>query len=518
MEVDLPSYSANEPAIHRLVDDILECIFLLNATTSPTEHATTVASSQVCTRWRSIALNCHTIWGLIIDYPRHSLKWIETLLDRSNPSSLDFGSRINSVYLGDGPDGGERVLELVFNHIIRLRTFNLQVPFFTWELVRSRFFQLPAPNIEFVHVSFLGIAGHLTHPLFDNNAPKLRKLGLLRCSVDFTSPVLTPLTELYVHTARRKNTVSVLDWLNILGGMPSLRWVTLVNAISSAPANDVCPVIHLGALDMLSIDGPFHECVTLVNHLIMPPRCGLRLRCDHVNLGFDQRPLWAIIKKKIDSYAKNAPNRNLIASSFYSSVTIKNVLHGPFDDSSGWATEAREVHNQQYPHLLDPVLTIKLRLSNPQDSFPLFLSLFALFERTFFDTTYLCLWIYYDVDDGADVFLPLVDSLRVFENLEMLHLVHESLVKLLLPLLQRANSVLFPAVKSIYFRDVTFDQTSDLLLRLTEFLQWRREQGFPIQKIVIEGCRTNRKDVPTHIQGTVVEIDDFGYPDSDAIE
>ena len=50
---------------------------------------------------------------------------------------------------------------------------------------------------------------------------------------------------------------------------------------------------------------------TSVKHLIMPPCCGLDLRCDHAHLGFDQRQLWTIIKKKIDSCAKNALYRHL---------------------------------------------------------------------------------------------------------------------------------------------------------------------------------------------------------------
>ena len=533
MEVTLPRYSVNEPVIHRLVDDILEYIFLFYATppgpySDPkVGHETTVASSQVCTRWRSIALNCHTIWGLIIDYPLHSPKWIEKLLDRSNPSSLDFGSRLNSVYL---KSGGRGVLELVFNHIDRLRIFNLNVPVSTWELVRSRFLQLPAPNLEFVNVSFLDIAGHLKHPLFDNNAPKLQALGLLRCSVHFTSPVLTPLTELYVNTVGQENTVSVVDWLNILGGMPSLRWVTLIKAISIAPrpANETCPVIHLGALNMLSVDGPFHECVTVVKHLNMPPRCGLRLRCDDVQVGFDQRQLWAIIEKKIVSWEKNS-NRYFLASIVYGSLIVKNVLHGSYNDTSEWGTEATEVHNQRYYHFLDPIMTIRLRLSNFQEAVPraLFLSLFALFERTFFDTTYLHLQIYNDDDDDLEDFLPLLDIFRGFLNLEKLYIIHDSLVKLLFSHLQQANSVLLPALKSLHFHDVTFGRRSNSILRVADFLQWRREQGFPVQKIAIEGCSVNRKYVLTHVQDTSVEMDgsnywesdmEEDYPDSDAEE
>jgi hypothetical protein len=513
MEDALPNYSANEPAIHGLVDDILEYIFLLNATLPDSEHATTVASSQVCSRWRSIALNCHTIWGRIIDYRRHSLKWIETLLDRSNPSLLDFGSRNNCVYLEDDRQG---VLELVFNHIDRLRIFNLghDDPDSIWELVCSRFLQLPAPNLEFMHVSF--VAGHLTHPLFDNHAPNLQNLGLLHCSVDFTSPVLTSLTDLSVRDIDQLEgdaVPTVLDWLNILGGMPSLRWVTLVDAISSAPTNDICPVIHLDALDMLSVDGPFHECVTLVKHLIMPPRCGLRLRCDHAHLGLDQRQLWAVIEKKIDSWTKNASNRRLIAKAGYGFVGIRNLL----EDNLNWGTKAREYWRQKYPHLLDPVMSIELN-SHWRDGFPLFLSLFTLFEWTFFDTTYLQHSIDYSV--GAEAFLPLVDSFRGFVNLETLYVVNESLLRLLFPLLQQANSVLLPALKSLNFHDVMFGRGSDTVLRVADFLQWRREQGFPVEKIGIERCGINRKYILTHIQDTVVEIDNSNYPlvDSDTEE
>ena len=178
------------------------------------EHEATVASSQVCMRWRSIALRCRRIWG------SHPLKWIETLLDRSYPSSLDYGNRIITVCLGDG---GQDLLELVFNHIIdRLRMFNLQVPVSSWKFMCSRFLQLPAPNLEFVNIiidSNRTNTRQLTHSLFDHHTPNLQDLHLHRCTVDFTSSILTTLTELYVHDIAEASAVpTVLDRLNILGG------------------------------------------------------------------------------------------------------------------------------------------------------------------------------------------------------------------------------------------------------------------------------------------------------------
>ena len=490
MEVALPSNSANEPAIHKLVDDILENIFLLNATLPDPElqHATTVASSQVCTRWRSIALNFHTIWSLIIDYRRHSLKWIETLLDRSNPSLLDFGNQFITVCL---EDGRQDVLEMVFNHIDRLRTFNIQVPASSWDLVCSRFLQMPAPNLVTVFMYVLNNAsGHLTHPLFDNHAPNLQILGLYQCTIDFTSPVLTSLTKLYVDLSEENTLPTVLEWLNILGGMPSLRSVHLHRAISSGSPNDIFPFIHLDALDMLEVEGPLHECVTLLKHLNVPLRCGLDLTCNDTHLGFDQRQLWTIIEKKIDSWAKN-PYRclNIVAGS--GNVEIGNLPR----EENLWKSEE-----------VDPTMSISLELSNVEGTVPLFHSLFALFKRTFFDTTSLRI---FDNDPvGTEAVTPSADYFREFVNLEELILRNDYLPRILLPFLHHTNPVLLPALKTFHFRNVKFQDGSDSILRLADFLQWRKERGLPIQKIVIvtDLRRISREYVLSHIQDTVVEI------------
>ena len=74
------------------------------------------------------------------------------------------------------------------------------------------------------------------------------------------------------------------------------------------------------------------------------------------------------------------------------------------------------------------------------------------------------------------------------------------------PFLQHANSVLLPTIKFLHFYSVTF-QDGDTIHRVADFLQWRREQGFPVQKIDIFGGKVNRKYVLTYIQDTVVEMD-----------
>ena len=222
--------------------------------------------------------------------------------------------------------------------------------------------------------------------------------------------------------------------------MPSVRSLRLNYAISNGSPNDILPFIHLNALGALFVIGPFHEYVTLVKHLIVPPRCDLDLECNDAHLGFDQRQLWAIIEKKIDSWAKNAPYRRLNAETCSGFVGIGNLTRG----LDRWGSEK-----------VDPILSISLYLSNFEETIPLFRSLFTLFGPTFYDTTCLHLLI----DDGP------FTSFR--------------------------------------------DDGSDSIQRVADFLQWRREQGFPVQKIAISGDWINRKYILTNIKNTDVEIDDL---------
>jgi hypothetical protein len=494
--------STKEPPIFKLMTEIFEHIFLLNATDPddyvPDRAATTMASSQVCTKWRSAALNYPMIWGHIIFYDEHALGWIDELLRRSEPSLLDFGSRLQRISISDRHDGELGVLELVLNHMPRLRIFNLQATTACWELLQTCFLQQPAPNLEFMHFSVLLNPGHVLTDsinLFNDHAPSLRNLNLRRCAVDFTSPVLTPLTELYVCEITALNAApSVKSWLHLLGEMSSLRWLTIVDAISSVSNNGtVLPTIHLAKLEMLRVNGVLHESVTLINQLITPPHCGLRVDCKHARLGPDQRILWTIVERKLKFWEKDIPDRRFTADHEQDSVAVGNLenLVGSWE-----ACSAEVVHDSpKFPPWprSDPVLTIILRLGNTEDVTPLFLSLFALFDYTFATTTYLMLWIYGDVDNGTEVFLPLVSSFRSFVNLKSLDLLDDS-HSYLFPLLQLSpsNSVLLPTLHTVHFLHANFQRGSGSLARVAAFLRWRQEEGFPIQKVCIDESGVDR--------------------------
>ena len=151
---------------------------------------------------------------------------------------------------------------------------------------------------------------------------------------------------------------------------------------------------------------------------------------------------------------------------------------------------------------MDSIMAISVYLSNLEETVPLFYSLFALFERTFSDATTLHWWI----DNEVEAFMPSVNNLRDFVNLEKLVVRKDCLVKLLFPFLTTREFSLTSHNKFLHFNSVTF-QDGDTIHRVADFLQWRREQGFPVEKIVIFGGKVNRKYVLTYIQDTIVEMD-----------
>ena len=160
-------------------------------------------------------------------------------------------------------------------------------------------------------------------------------------------------------------------------------------------------------------------------------------------------------------------------------------------------------------------MIVMLFFSNPQDTFNPLLSLFAMFERTFFDTTHLKLSIDFGPDIRPEIFLPLVDMFRSFVNLKELYLGFDSLMLLFLPLLQRSlpDSVFLPALQSLKLYNAMFRYPSKSLPRVAEFLRWRGEQGFPVQKVHIANSRITRQYIQyilnlIQVQDTVVEIGD----------
>ena len=118
-----------------------------------------------------------------------------------------------------------------------------------------------------MHISFDDVAVHLTPPLSDDD--RVHPWTWVYFDVELVSPHpdLTPLSRYYPRKCRSHRI-----------GLVKYSWrSTVPPKCHSQPCNfkwlakPYFPVIQFGVLDLLSVNGPFHECVTLVKHLIVPP-------------------------------------------------------------------------------------------------------------------------------------------------------------------------------------------------------------------------------------------------------
>jgi hypothetical protein len=270
-----------EAPIHGLPDEILEVIFLINTSklveqgNSYNPHSTTLATAQVCQRWRAVALDYPVIWSRIINYEQHSPLWIETLLARSGSALIDVGgdSAFEPVKLQH--PRGKPVLQSIFQRTSSLKTVSLHIRRAPWESICHSFLGHPAPNLEFLNLITLCPFKFpdciYPNPLFADDAPRLRRLHIERCLINFSSSVLSNLTGLSVrdvapipvmsasaHSHQRGIPPSVAGWLRVLKNIPALRFLTLSSAISHFTEHDPLPVVDLPHLALLTISTRFY--------------------------------------------------------------------------------------------------------------------------------------------------------------------------------------------------------------------------------------------------------------------
>ena len=148
---------------------------------------TTRYSSQVCQRWREVALGHSTLWGRIIHYTEDPLPWIDELLLRTHQTTLELGQ---ARELGQLAYPKLSVLSRVMCHAQRLKTVNMLVEQTTWQGICEGILQNRAPSLDYFHLivpsnrdmkAFTGILFFRRRSLFASTSSPL-----LSCQSHFT--------------------------------------------------------------------------------------------------------------------------------------------------------------------------------------------------------------------------------------------------------------------------------------------------------------------------------------------
>ena len=256
--------------VHQIPRDILSRIFFLVGT-----GAEVVPLTHACRRWRNIALRTPELWTSLRD--RDLTDMLPVFIERSQRAPLDVSVSINS-------DDTHRLklltdLQAASSH---LRSFEVTIGGSFTDVVEATFAHIhkPAPLLTTLSIRFdpdtkvpaseSPDAGDAFSRLFGREHPMLSSLSLKSLR-----PWTSPLSETLISLTLASLFVSANDLYPCLKAVPNLRFLALLNIMSTLSDDYVGPSdpISLDRLDTLCIHqpgGPFKHFVHLMIHLQFP--------------------------------------------------------------------------------------------------------------------------------------------------------------------------------------------------------------------------------------------------------
>ena len=282
--------SASSP-IFRLPSEILAIIFIHRAR----EHydyqqgnypfvPSWVNVSYVCRRWRSVALDCPTLWTYhFVLSPR----WTKELLARSRHASLKIRALISQDFAW-----WSSFVDEWMKHVDRIQELILSLP----DKHMHQFLVKLSSHAARLQILKISVWGHPNHhpPVprppfvpFDGDSPALRILELSHCPVVLSSLKLGSLTTLVLRHIPEQFRSTMEELLAMLTCIQDLTHLDLHGALASAAsfpssmAIDTLQRINLPHLSRLSIAAPLSTVIAFLSWVDMPWETEVGLECEY---------------------------------------------------------------------------------------------------------------------------------------------------------------------------------------------------------------------------------------------
>jgi len=318
--------------------------------------------------------------------------------------------------------------------------------------------------------------------------------------------------------------ISILTWVLIPLQIPSLWWLSVLFSI--APTGKIqsqCIKAPLPELLMLSLVGQFNNCVSLIDHIVAPPLCSLRLECTLVPV--DQELDWAL--NIIEQWTSQWFLCNVIACQLCIVTIVRSTLivgnPNHFSSLKNWGTcEAASVRSKCHVDGMS-MLNFHFDWESSEEVSSCSHWLISSFCPIFSVAESLILW----VNDNIFFFHEnsIEEILLSFCNLLVLHVTEDSagLILVLLdnPGLQEGSlDILLPSLKMIYFMDPKFGENNTCFNTLLSVIQQWRCIHLPIQNINIVWeedphlhMNQGQQDVPTEQGVHTIELSSLKMSD-----
>ncbi|KAL1940081.1 hypothetical protein VTO73DRAFT_9416 [Trametes versicolor] len=261
--------------------------------------------SQVCGRWREIALNCTSLWTWLALDQRACWEFPKMIVERSRGFPLDVMISITNPYNHCSPcmdteDHFHRAglaLDLLAELVPCIRELvlfvNKEEPDRTWDSLTQ-----PAELLEYLRLEahdYLRFSMNATGPanaalptvLFASKTPRLHSLAVVGFDFELNSSLLQPglrhleITACLCGTSGQQSNLG--DFLVALRALPHLETLKLDWSVKALAVDSFEPV-HLRQLKLLHLAADAIPSQFILNHLRLPRNATVRYDSPNTNL------------------------------------------------------------------------------------------------------------------------------------------------------------------------------------------------------------------------------------------
>ncbi|KAF8845047.1 hypothetical protein BDN67DRAFT_961969 [Paxillus ammoniavirescens] len=377
--------------ISRLPDELLAAVFVHNAQEyygSPKRHTWAPPSvppwvnvSYVCHHWRTIALNCPTLWAYLFFVSR---TWLAELLARSKTAPLRVQLDLSF------PNTSLQKWEMIFSHLPRVKELHVRsLCFATASQLISRL-TTPTPLLQLLHLSrrhgpystaVLDGTPSALPVILSGMTPRLRSLELSKLDIAWHALALSGVTNLKLCDMPSPPTMESLS--SILAQMPELRELELEHtlrwdsSLSSDTLDLVSDKVTLPCLSRLVIVAPTSAAVRFLSHVHIPAGTQIRLKCSYQGRSSIFH-LLSYTTKKINSSEDG--NQASPPTGVLRSLNIEGCpplrVHftcGTYEDGYRYSSFSipEASSNKRFNHDWDCAIPLKMDLDSDSESLPL---------------------------------------------------------------------------------------------------------------------------------------------------
>lgn len=280
------------------------------------------AFSQVCWYWRSIVLNCPSLWRSVMQFHNDDPRWISEVMCRTKglPLQVKLDFRALSSPLAR-PDFSlawklERNTAIALSHLSHIEDLSVIAHDPEFMRVIHGLVAQPAPRLQALSISYHSNEEFAIDPynirdyLARIQAPLLSRLHLTKCIVAWNAPLPRSLRHLELHHVSSRSPEHGTNLLQCLASLPHLRTLSLHYSIGHWTGSKLKRA-KLASLSRLDIRDTIADATHFLQSLEIHPDIAMKIQGICSNPAND----WSNLMYTVDKYVRKHSLQDVLLGS-----------------------------------------------------------------------------------------------------------------------------------------------------------------------------------------------------------